>query len=310
MDLSPFIKDLLFEHEYVIVPGLGAFVSNYKPAYLDEGKNVYFPPSKEITFNSKLKNNDRLLVDYLIEKTGIREYAAVKNIETFREEVQYRLDNGERIEIKGLGFLYTDDKQTIMFESAPAENLLRDSYGLQAVSLSNNKEASLTGVVADKKEDKVARKRKKAWVWLLIIPIVITGIFIYLNILYPPATIPPIPPPTTKGPLPGNSTALIDSAQAVSDSIVEQDTVVPEIKPAAETAKYYLIGGSFKEQGNADKFFNRVSRKGYKPIHMGQQGNFFIVAIGEYSNSKDAISAKKEFLEKEPGSGVWILVGK
>ncbi|VAW24523.1 hypothetical protein MNBD_BACTEROID01-2188 [hydrothermal vent metagenome] len=310
MDLSPFIKDLLFEHEYVIVPGLGAFVSNYKPAYFDEGKNIYFPPSKEVTFNSRLKNNDRLLVDYLIEKTGIREYAAVKNIETFREDVQYRLDNGERIEIKGLGFLYTDDKQTPMFESAPAENLLKDSYGLPAVSLSDNKEALRAGVITDNKKDKVIRKKKKAWLWLLIIPIVISGIFIYLNILYPPATIPPIPPPTAKSSLPGNSTALIDSVQAVPDSIIEQDTAAPEIKPAAEATKYYLIGGSFKEQQNADKFFNRVSKKGYKPVHIGRQGNFFIVAIGVYSNGKDAVSAKKEFLEKEPDSGVWILAGK
>ena len=62
MNIGKYIYLLLPEHDTVIVPGLGAFVSSYKSAQVDEQSGEMVPPSKEIYFEPKIKNNDGLLV--------------------------------------------------------------------------------------------------------------------------------------------------------------------------------------------------------------------------------------------------------
>ena len=48
------IFELLKHNDCVIITGLGGFVLNYKPAYINEINNTIHPPSKLISFNSKL----------------------------------------------------------------------------------------------------------------------------------------------------------------------------------------------------------------------------------------------------------------
>ena len=43
-ELDKYISELLFDYDCVIVPQLGGFVTNYKPAYFDKG--IAHPPSK------------------------------------------------------------------------------------------------------------------------------------------------------------------------------------------------------------------------------------------------------------------------
>ena len=54
MDITKYIKELLFLHDCVILPGFGGFVANYKSAKIDEIRNVFFPPSKDIGFNREI----------------------------------------------------------------------------------------------------------------------------------------------------------------------------------------------------------------------------------------------------------------
>ena len=104
-------------------------------------KNTFYPPSKIISFNAKLKNNDGLLIKYISETEGITDLAANKKIEKERENILYQLDNGENVEITGVGTLYMDDKKQLFFDSLPEENLLMDSFGLAATNLNGDEEA-------------------------------------------------------------------------------------------------------------------------------------------------------------------------
>ncbi|NLA48282.1 MAG: hypothetical protein GX876_02335, partial [Bacteroidales bacterium] len=61
MDITSFIRELLFSHDCVIVPGFGGFVGNYAPARIDRATSTFYPPSKQISFNRNLRNNDGLL---------------------------------------------------------------------------------------------------------------------------------------------------------------------------------------------------------------------------------------------------------
>ncbi|MFW6259886.1 MAG: SPOR domain-containing protein, partial [Tangfeifania sp.] len=101
-----------------------------------------------------------------------------------------------------------------------------------------------------------------------------------------------------------------DSAKAV-----QQDTAVftadEESTDSAkyvepDSSKYYLVAGSFKEKENADKFFAELENQGHDPFHLGKQGNFYIIGLGEYESEQEAFRAQDDFLEKHPESGVWI----
>ena len=46
MQLSPYIKDLLYRYECVIIPGFGAFLANYTSASIQVDSSTFYPQGK------------------------------------------------------------------------------------------------------------------------------------------------------------------------------------------------------------------------------------------------------------------------
>ena len=61
MDITAFVRELMFSHDCVIVPGFGGFIGNYSPAHIDKASGTFYPPVKLISFNRNLNHNDGLL---------------------------------------------------------------------------------------------------------------------------------------------------------------------------------------------------------------------------------------------------------
>src|SRR5690554_2227067 len=131
MNIDKYIYLLLPEHDTVIIPGLGAFVSSYKAAKIDEKSGEMTPPSKEISFESKIKNNDGLLVGKIAEVEGIPFTEANKELNYAREEMLYRLDKGEKVKLESIGELFYDPKGNLQFNSSGKNYLLLEAYGLE-----------------------------------------------------------------------------------------------------------------------------------------------------------------------------------
>ena len=67
MSIFKDVAELLHYNDCVIVPNFGAFVLKSKSAHIQ--KNEFFPPSKYVSFNVMLKDNDGLLAKHIsIEK--------------------------------------------------------------------------------------------------------------------------------------------------------------------------------------------------------------------------------------------------
>lgn len=354
MKFGNYIHDLLFEHETVIIPGFGAFISNYKPAEIDFKSNKILPPSKVISFTEKIRNNDGLLVGHIAESEGISHFDALKKIEKERENIIYKLDKGEKVTLKNTGVLLFDEKHKIQFEPFHDDNLLLDSFGLEATSMKKTIEEDLkqkdveendetkTAIarqpiintepkkpelkpVAKNETESVAgsgsepeKEKKRGWLWyfLILIPIIIAGIFIITKeintrkkgseimqksnreavIEQNKKSISPIDS-LQKDPT-QNITA--DSAQIIDTEIDKTEIAKPDLP------KYYLVGGSFKAEKNAENFLQQLQKDGYKAFRLGKRGNFYIIGIDTYNTEKEALEAKKIFLMKKPGAGIWI----
>ena len=130
MKLEQYISELLYNHDCVIVPGLGGFVANYKPATIQPIQNTFSPPSKSISFNKNLNNNDGLLANLIAQKEVVSFDVATKNIEDVVVEINQDLKLKKRITIQNIGDLFLNTENKIQFEPQNNINYLLGSYGL------------------------------------------------------------------------------------------------------------------------------------------------------------------------------------
>jgi nucleoid DNA-binding protein len=347
MNLGKYIRQLLPEHETVIIPGFGAFISEYKPAQADDAAGEIQPPSKEISFTSKIKNNDGLLAGFVAQSEQIPVQEALGKIDSERDEIFYKLDKGEKVILEGAGILFYDENREIQFEPSEGENLLPDAFGLDSISVKDEpqevteekpEDIAASGISEDEEvlpEDKTEKepepfasykpaetysepsekKKKRGWMWflLLLIPIIVAGIYI----LQKNKKEPPKPVEIKIESLQKEEQTVQIADTLVADSIISQqaDTLTADdsminypdyIEP--DTTKFYVIGGSFENAENAEKYLLRMKNEGYSPFHLGKHGSFYLIGLEIYDNEIEAYGAQYNFLDKYPDSGVWVFI--
>ena len=124
----------------VIIPGFGAFISEYRPAEINEENDEIKPPSSRLIFNPQIRNNDGLLVGYVADALRCSHFEALQKIEKERDDFIYRLDKGEKVELKELGMLFYNEKNEVGFTSEEEKNLSLESFGLETTSLKEDQE--------------------------------------------------------------------------------------------------------------------------------------------------------------------------
>jgi len=154
MNLSKYIAELLVKNNCVIVPNFGGFIANYNPAVIDELRHKIYPPSKRVLFNSNLLSNDGLLANYVstqISKTYSESLVLIDEVST---SWKTQLNNGARVSIGEVGFLYESDNK-IQFEQNREFNLYLGAYGLSAVNFVSLSEESTKGEVIEQVESPI-----------------------------------------------------------------------------------------------------------------------------------------------------------
>lgn len=372
MDIGKYIHELLLENDIVVVPGFGAFVSEYKPAEIDDDSDEIKPPSKVVTFNQQLRNNDGLLVGHVAETKRISHFDALKKIEKEREDILYKLDSGEEVELDEVGSLYTTKDNLIGFKALEDENLLLDAYGLEPTSIEpstidepteiippvemeeqkeeeNNtveEEIQPPHITADEKtednegedtepvdekpttiprmaepvEEKEEEKKKRGWLWLLLvlIPLIAVSVFVFLKGFKDGGADKQNNTITTEKEAVEPQIPAADSLKRDTITIQAQDSILasktdsteiktePAVPDVSEGPKYYLVGGSFSIEENADEYIVELKARGINAYRAGKKGRFYIVGIGSFDSFSEAEKAKQEYMGSNPGSEVWV----
>ena len=86
MLIEKYICDLLYEHDCVIIPSLGGFVTNYRKAGIDL-KTMGFASSKDFSL-MELNNNDGLLINH-IAKAEIKATTKLPNKQNYLQSKLY-----------------------------------------------------------------------------------------------------------------------------------------------------------------------------------------------------------------------------
>jgi len=131
--LDKHISELLFDHECVIVPELGGFLSSYTASRINAAQHLVIPPSKKIAFNVFLRQNDGLLANYLVRAEGFTYPEALHAIGVYVDNCNKELSTGKKCVIARVGVLTRDSEANIQFEPFNNVNYLKDSFGLSPV---------------------------------------------------------------------------------------------------------------------------------------------------------------------------------
>lgn len=129
MHLSRTISELLYEHDCVVVPGLGGFITNEEPAGIDFVQGILTPPSRKVRFNASLSDDDGLVIRQMALREHL-DYAHAKAL-MVREVawINERLQKKEAVNLPGVGKLFLDIENKLRF--VPEEtNYALESYGM------------------------------------------------------------------------------------------------------------------------------------------------------------------------------------
>ncbi len=127
---AQYISELLYDHECVIVPSFGGFLTSYLSARISKESNRFFPPSCNIAFNASLSTNDGLLASYIVKQSGISYREAVDEIRKWVEESLKILNSGNKLEFEDIGSIELDPEGNLQFKPGLKLNFLGNSYGL------------------------------------------------------------------------------------------------------------------------------------------------------------------------------------
>ena len=131
-DITGFIREMLFRHDCVIIPGFGAFIGNYFPARIDRKEGLFEPPSRKITFNRHLTGNDGLLIGQISSFLGVGYGEARDVVLEWADELRRKILAGNPVPMDHLGTFSLNYEGAIIFDPDTTVNYLLTSYGLSA----------------------------------------------------------------------------------------------------------------------------------------------------------------------------------
>jgi hypothetical protein len=306
MTLAKYISDLLYRYECVIVPNFGGFVANKISAKVNRFTHTFYAPSKQLTFNAHLKNNDGLLANYIASAKNISYEKALNYLET--EVVAWKNTlNQEELDIENIGTLHKNVDGVIIFEPVYSVNYLTSSFGLETYvspaikRLAENKKADNTPVIpihrAEKTKEKTPAFIKYAAAAVFVFALGTVGWKQYQNYTY------------------NNLVAQSELQQQKVDKTIQEATfVINNPLPAItlnvtkKTRNYHIIAGAFREPENANKKLQQLLKKGYNAKILGiNKWHLTQVSYASFASKRNAIN-KLNAIKRTESKDAWLLV--
>ncbi len=298
MSISKHINELLYNHNCVIVPGFGAFLT--KNIAASRNNDVFSPPKKTIAFNGMLKENDGLLANRISATDGISYKAALKKIKKDVKTLASSLNVGE-VEIDNIGTLRLNDEKKVQFQPNQNVNFDSKSYGLESFTRPPRKTSS--------PEEKVKKLSipdyavRYAAIILLLIGISSISYNSFDEFRYEQKA----------ESLANAQKKILENVQAATFDLGEYAKISIPIKqniiPVKSSSIYYsVIAGSFRSMENANKKLKSLINLGYQASFTSvNPKGLHRVAYARLENRNEAVNLIAR-IKKEKGNDAWLLI--
>ena len=305
MQLTNAINILLYTNDCVTVPEFGSFIINKFSSIYDENKGKFYPPSRRVSFNSKIKSNDGLIANFISKESGISYEDAVKKVHT--EVVSWKkILNEESLVLKNIGELSYNSDENIVFVPDLDSNHFLGSFGLPTIYYKKKLTTEYTynkstlkkynDLKPNNAESKVPEFIKYAAAMVLII-----SATFFFNNEYEKYTF--------------QQKILLEqenrqrTIERVENAIFDFGSIPAiELKVKLKSNKYHIIAGAFGVKSNADKLYKNLLTKGYNPTKLPLNDKGLIpISFDNFSNRKDAVVALRQ-LQASENKDAWIFV--
>jgi nucleoid DNA-binding protein len=307
MQLSPYIKDLLYRYECVIIPGFGAFLANYTSATVDASSSTFYPPGKTISFNKQLQTNDGLLANYVASVEGTSYELALQKIRSFAGALTLQLSEGATVTLDNIGDFYLNRENKVQFLPSGKENFNSASFGLTTFISSEIlrdiqqkelvvEEEDITLLFAPRK--RTAPYLKYAAIGLIALAVSgLGGMKLY------------------EGSVQEHNFAQKQKANSKLEKEIQQATFsianplpVLELSVTKQTGKYHIVAGAFRVKENAHRKATQLHEKGFAATTISaNKYGLHQVLYASFKNRLDALKNLRT-IKRTENNDAWLLV--
>ena len=297
MSIFKDISHLLHSNDCVILPDFGAFILKSKSAYIEN--NEFFPPSKYVSFNSMLKDNDGLLAKFISEKRKISYKKSLKLILDEVKVLNEKLSEDLIFDTDYLGIFELKEKNILIFNPDFSINFDSSVFGLNSfvrkpiINKSSNK-------AADKAQFDTNNLLRYAAIFISILGLSYFGYFNYNDYL-------------NNEKLKNIAIAqekILENVQTATFNLgdlppIKINVTAPLVK---DNSTYYsVIAGAFRSRRNAEKHLNTLIMNGYQASYTSvNPKGLFRVAYARLKTRKEA--AELILKIKTSGQDAWLLI--
>lgn len=345
MDITPYIADLLRQHDEVNVPSLGTFYKQQKESFYDLEKGQFFPPSRGLMF--KETEDNFFLAEYIGQQKNISVNTANYFIEKFVSLTKSQIAVNGYTDIEPLGRL-TKTNNGYIFTDALSFDSEGEYYGLQPVQELNDivvqlakpdlvlpvyselkNEPSFLDETSEQPSEEIANQKTGGSVATKIIlavaSIILIGIITYL--VYPQAFEMVLQKQKVAEKISAKPPVVVTQPKNLVDSLAEADTIYQELakqgfeveKPrdtleittetktlSSNEISFEIIGAAFARRTEAETYVQQLKAKGiYAKIVDNMPGSKLKISLGSFNDEE---SAQKDLIriKKEMNKDAWI----
>ena len=310
MNVNRHISSLLYRYQCVTVPGFGAFLTEIQSAQLNGSAVTFNPPTKVISFNANIKNNDGLLANHIALEEKMTYDAAVQAISTEVASWFHKLQERETLSLENIGNLKLSSEMTWFFEPINNTNYLTSSFGLSNFISPSIKREELKKVVEELEEVApiiFTPEKKKNYSYLkyaaALLVFGFVGTFGY-KYYYDNKV--------------EQETLIVEKAvqDKVQDKIQEAtffiDAPLPAVNVAVEEDTkdypYHIVAGVYSSEQNAKNAITDLIQQGFKaelgPISKNGMNPVYFQSFENYNEAKSFLSN----LRSTSNNQAWLLI--
>lgn len=270
------------------MPGIGAFIVARYPAYFDNAARRWYPMRKEIRFNASINNDDGLLANSYSRKYSLSFNQGRQLLDSDLRAMKELLEREGEVSIGRLGSLGAGDDTFVFspFRKSTAENTnigyiivpaIREEFKTDRNQDMNEEDKEMTKRFDTDRNYYLPINKKGLKIAASLIVVFLAALAIILptpnHVMEDKASVVPIVEIRRN-----NATEEVSgSTSSASEDEMKQEEVtlvadnadaldVPEVSEVSDcenATEYYLIVGTFRTAGEAEKFISYNKGKGY-----------------------------------------------
>lgn len=259
-ELTEHIEYLVFQHDCVVIPGVGAIIAYHTPAYVDSERRCIFPPTRLLSFNGEITHSDGLLASSVARRECVSYDKASEMVAQSVSDMMTCLDSQNEIALGRLGVLRRNEEGSIEFVS-------NNVFG-QTLNMSGYKPLSLVGDVAEP-DERVSPSisgysyiRRFVNIAASLILLVMLGLMLSTPIVDNEAVMASMSSFRFAQPEEPEFLSVLDSDIELSIAVPDPETstaIVEERNRAENDGPYYIIVASLPNEANAQEFIESCS---------------------------------------------------